>query len=527
MGLTNTLKSASLARACVSEAARARGGPKAGDRAGASALGAALAGLLLASAALLAFAPPSSAHGGTDSFIASGAVYSVAWSADGSRFAAATSSGNITIYDGVLHFESARWHAHDGPINEVVFSPDGRKVASVSGAYRIASTEQTLKVWDIGTVPPTLLLNITDFYDWVTSVAWSPDGTMIAASSGVDNHDDPTKIYGEVKFWNAVTGTLVWNATAHEPQFAENSSYPARIAWSPDGSRVAALGHLSDLWLLYPYEQPRRMELINHSYRDLIGHASHGWAVSWSPDSRYIVGGFSYDYTRPSASTSDFAPDGRTDSGPVIVFDPTQKNADGYAVQLMRADIHSKPAEWVSWDPTGTYIASCSGADLVNATGGQVRAGQDGVVDAGELIAWDFRNSTRGQLKPVNVWLFGTSWCSSDAFQPNRLAVLVGNADSTVRLYAFDEDKDGCMVWADAADLDPTVCAAPTLPVAAFIEAWGLPIALGAGAAGAAGVWAWRRGRSLRAEPTPRGGRGSPRDGRRRTGGRSHGPRRR
>jgi WD40 repeat protein len=455
---------------------------------------------------------PADAHGGTtDNFTASGAVYTVAWSNDGLLFAAGTASGNITVYSGTFHYEMARWHAHDGPINQVVFSPDGLRIASVSGAYRSTVTEKTLKVWNL---TGALLLNITNHYDWVTSVAWSPDGTMIASSSGVDNHVETDKIYGEVKFWNANTGALLWNASAATPQFAEASSYAARIAWAPDGHAVAALGHLNDLWLLYPYEQPRRMEEINHSYRDIIGHASHGWAIAWSPDSRLLVGGFSYDFTRPSAQSADFNPDGSTDSGPVIVFDPSRRNSEGFAIQTMRAEIHSRPAEWVSWDSQGQYIASCSGADLIDARGSQAIAGQDGNVDAGELVIYNYTNSTGTRLQPVNVWIFGHSWCSAVTFRPGNQTVLAGNADGTVKLYVFDYDGDKCMAWEDDAPADATICTSGGGTVSNPLDTWGLPILLllGAGAA-AAGLIFVRRAERRELPPASRrnGARGADR----------------
>lgn len=461
---------------------------------------AAVAGWLLA-AALLAAAPPASAHGGSETFHVSGAVYSVAWNKQGTQFAAATASGNITLYDGVAHSTVRTWHAHEGPINEVAFSPDGAKIASASGAYKVPNVERTLKVWDLN---GGLLLNISGHYDWVTSVAWSPDGSMIASSSGVDDHDNPANAFGEVMFWNASTGGLVWNASPLE-------SYPARIAWAPDGHALAAQGHLNDLWLLDPRAAPRTMELINHSYRDPVGHASHGWAVTWSPDSRFVLGGYSYD--------SDL--DGATDVGPLVIYDTQQDGPDGFALQAMRGDLHARPAEWVGWDSTRDYIASCSGTDLLDTQGAAPVPGQDGKVDAGELVVWNYSNSTGGRLKAENVFIFGGSWCSSLAWRPGNLTLAAGNADGTVKLYILDEDGDGCFVWVDAAPQDASTCSRPPqAPSLSFLEAYGLYILLASAAAvGALGVVAARRS-SVRPEPERTGRRESSRarsNGRRRS----------
>lgn len=420
---------------------------------------AALAAAAFLLGALSAVPAPAVAHGGSEVFGASGAVYVVAWSPDGSLLAFATDTGNITVIDGISHQLLATWHGHDGPVNEVAFSPDGTKIASVSGAYKVPSKERTLKVWEIAS--RAMLLNISGYRDWAVSVAWSPDGKMLASSTGVDNHDaNNSYSFGEVLFHDALTGVLLWNASGLD-------SYPARISWAPDGHALAAQGHFQDLWLLDPYASPPSMALINHSFRDLVGHASHGWAVAWSPDSRFIVGGYSYDFTH----------DGLTDVGSVIVFDPNDRDIDGYARQVMSGEIHSRPAEWVGWDSTGRFIASCSGGDILDKRGSSPVQGQDGQVDSGELIVYNFTKSIgTSRLQGESVFVFGTSWCSSVAWRPGNLTVAAGNADGTVKLYVLDQDGDGCMVWVDYKPLDPMVCAAPSSNTPSFFESWGLPL---------------------------------------------------
>lgn len=447
-----------------------------------------LAALLLLAGTVAAIPAPASAHGGSEVFGASGAVYVVAWNRDGTKFAFATDTGDITVYDGVSHQLVAKWHAHDGPINEVAFSPDGTKIASASGAYKVPGKERTLKVWDIAS--QAMLLNISGYRDWAVSVAWSPDGKMLASSTGVDNHDaNNSYSFGEVLFHDALTGVLLWNASGLD-------SYPARIAWAPDGHALAAQGHFNDLWLLDPYASPPTKALINHSYRDPVGHASHGWAVAWSPDSRFLVAGYSYDFTL----------DGLTDVGSVIVYDPNDRDPDGYARQVMSGEIHSRPAEWVGWDSTGRFIASCSGGDILDKRGSTPVLGQDGQVDSGELIVYNFTKSVgTSRLKGENVFVFGTSWCSSLAWRPGNLTVAAGNADGTVKLYVLDEDGDGCMLWVDSAPRDPLVCAASATQAPTFLESWGLPLlAVAAAAVAVAGFLIVRRSR-VEVEPDRRG----------------------
>ena len=478
----------------------------------------ALAVLLAACLLSALLAPPGAAHGGQDTFFGEEAVYAVAWNAEGTAFAVGTSSGNISVYDGGTHTIRLHWKAHEGPINQVEFAPGGARMVSASGGYKNSATESTVKVWDLPAAgQPVLLWNRSEHYDWVPTANWSPDGRLVASASGVDDHDDPTNAFGEVFVWDASSGVRVWTS----PRLP---SYPTRLAWSPDGREIASAGHLSDLQLLN--HTTGQVIEISPTFRDTFGHASHGWAVDWSPDARYIVAGFSRDLDQ----------DGSTDRGPVVVFDTLNLDASGLAPLVREAYVHTKPTQWVTWDSTGGYIASCSGADVLNEVG---LPGQDGVVDVGEVVVYNFSGSATQVLQGMNIFRGGFSFCSSVAWRPGNLTVLAGNADGTARLYVMDEDGDGCWLWQDDAPVDPRVCKVAPEPVIAW---WANPVQLGLllGGVGAvaAGGALFLRGRARQAQEEEereargrRGGRGSPtrqgrRDGRTPRGGRRRGARR-
>ncbi len=81
----------------------------------------------------------------------------------------------IKLWDVASGTVKATLSGHGDYVNSVVFSPDGKIVASSS------SMDKTIKLWDVasGTEKTTL----SGHWDNVTSVAFSPDGKILASSS--------------------------------------------------------------------------------------------------------------------------------------------------------------------------------------------------------------------------------------------------------------------------------------------------------------------------------------------------------
>ena len=213
-----------------------------------------------------------------------------------------------------------KWHLPDGAImrlgkgilgessQSVGFSPDGQRLAVASG----------IGVW-LYEVTTSRVLALLPTARRVTSVAFSPDGTMLAA--GIER-------FGGVKLWDVATGTNI--AT-----FVENSYKVTSVAFSPDGTMLAA-GAISG-----------RVVLSDVATGADIATLEEG-ATRYTP--HVISVSFSSDGTMLAAGGHD---------GTVKLWDVATRG------KVATLSGHGFPVTSVAFSPDGTMLASGSEDDTV------------------------------------------------------------------------------------------------------------------------------------------------------------------
>lgn len=121
-----------------------------------------------------------------------GAIQSVAVDPEGKRLALANfGDGKVMLYELATGKELATCPGHRGGARVVVFSPDGKRLAS-------GGKDKRIRVWDAATLREVRSWHVDR--DMVSQLQFTPDGKGLAAvmySNGTE---------GEFRFWDAATG---------------------------------------------------------------------------------------------------------------------------------------------------------------------------------------------------------------------------------------------------------------------------------------------------------------------------------
>jgi WD40 repeat protein/serine/threonine protein kinase len=167
-----------------------------------------------------------------------GEIFGIAFSPDGKLIAAGDGrlggSGSVKIYDVSSAQEIYTLSGHSNGVWDVAFSPNGKRLASASGTLGIdnvlhlrGGTPGEVKIWDLSTQKEIHTLRGHKFCVW--SLVFSPDGKRLATASGAYSAKEP----GEVKLWDVDSGKDLLTIKGHDECVFS-------VAFSPDGKRLVS-----------------------------------------------------------------------------------------------------------------------------------------------------------------------------------------------------------------------------------------------------------------------------------------------
>jgi WD40 repeat protein len=175
-------------------------------------------------------------------------------------------------------------------VTSLAWNLDGSQIAT-------GSRDKTIRIWDAKTGESLATLDGHEFF--VSSVAWSPDGTRLASAASrlsgefiiwdVETRQQRTRILtagGDPQIhWSPDSRLLtvagaIYDANAGDK--VSTSDVGGRPRWSPDGQ-----------WLAVPAGNGVAIKTVlgDEARINLTGHSDLVKAVAWSPDGRFLVTG--------------------------------------------------------------------------------------------------------------------------------------------------------------------------------------------------------------------------------------------
>lgn len=252
---------------------------------------------------------------------------------------------------------------HTLNITSVAWSPDGKLIAS-------GSVDRTAIVWEASTGRKVTTLR--NFRGSVLSLAWSPDSQYLAVASDVD--EDGVQIW-DTNSWQPV------ETLAHGLQ-----TFPTSIAWSPDGKSLAVVANDVEIWDI---DSGQRTAWLSPSGGALD--------AKWSPNGKVL------------ACDADLNP-GFANEGGIRIWDPAKGDGQATNSNTFLLGRHDSLVESVAWSPDGKKLVS---------------GGMNGVVKVWSLSSKQNLLTLAGHKNDV----------VSVAWSPDGTMIASGSWDATAKIW--------------------------------------------------------------------------------------------
>ena len=152
---------------------------------------------------------------------------------DGEQLIGIMPNGRVRIWNMDSGQEIAMFEDHAiGEVRGIAFSPDGRLLA-------VGPANGLVRVWQTD-APETSLL-VLDHKARVDSVTFSADGKQLA--TGVGERVSALAYDDTVRIWEWEKASLLWQVAGERQEVQSCSAFRNQVAFSPDGSLLAANSH--------------------------------------------------------------------------------------------------------------------------------------------------------------------------------------------------------------------------------------------------------------------------------------------
>jgi WD40 repeat protein len=357
----------------------------------------------------------------------SGSVSSIVFSPDGKTLASASADKTIKLWDVGSYRLITSLEQHTEWVSSVAFSPDGKTLAS-------ASADKTIKLWDVGSY--RLITSLEQHTGGVSSVAFSPDGKTLASASA-----DKT-----INLWDVGSYRLIISLEQHTEEVGS-------VAFSPDGKTLASASfdNTIKLWDVGSYRLITSLEQ----------HKEGVTSVAFSPDGKTLasasydetiklwdVGSFrlitSLEHHKEGVSCVAFSPDGKILAS--ASYDETTKLWDVGSYRLIASlERHTEEVSCVVFSPDGKTLASASGDKTIKL--------------------WDV-----GSYRLITSLERHTELILSVAFSPDGKTLASASNDKTIKLWDVDSyrlitslERHTELVWSVAFSPDGKTLASASL----------------------------------------------------------------